>query len=377
MNIPVEELKARVKRLQTRMRIGSIDQFIVFSWKRGQVKYLSGYHPNYIANTAVVLVPPSGDPKLFIRFPFDLERAQRESWIQTIKACGDMKKMAEEIAREIKRNDGSIHHIGFAGGDFVMDEMPYSFLTYLQHSFPDKVFSDQRKLLMDLRLIKSSEEVEAIRKSAHIADQGLHTAKRIIEAGKTELQVVAGIEETLRESGAEDHLVVIASPGSRKLIGPPTGRTILPGEEVIIEVAVENEGYWSQAAAVLFPSAPTPMQNSIRNLTYGAYQDAVIAMKCGIRCSEIAQRTIHWFRENGFEDFIEQDFGHGIGLDLPEPPKLEIQDNTLLSTGMIVVAHPALRVPSVGGAFIGGTVVIREQQAEELHDLSFLMEEIQ
>jgi hypothetical protein len=64
-----------------------------------------------------------------------------------------------------------------------------------------------------------------------------------------------------------------------------------------------------------------------------------------------------------------------IGLDLPEPPKLEIQDNTLLSRDDYVVAHPALRVPSVGrsiywwnGCHLGAT-------SEELHDLSFLMEE--
>jgi hypothetical protein len=93
------------------------------------------------------------------------------------------------------------------------------------------------------------------------------------------------------------------------LIGPPTGAPFLPGEEVIIEVAVEKEGYWSQAAAVLFPSAPTPMQIHT-NLTYGAYQDAVTAMKCGIAALKLHKGRSMVSRKR-IEDFIEQDFGHG------------------------------------------------------------------
>jgi hypothetical protein len=70
MNIPVEELKARVKRLQTRMRIGSIDQFIVFSWKRGQVKYLSGYHPKYIGEYCRCLSASQRGSKTLYPFSF-------------------------------------------------------------------------------------------------------------------------------------------------------------------------------------------------------------------------------------------------------------------------------------------------------------------
>jgi Xaa-Pro dipeptidase len=61
--------------------------------------------------------------------------------------------------------------------------------------------------------------------------------------------------------------------------------------------------------------------------------------------------------------------GHGIGIDLPEPPRIEPEDLTRLEPGMALVIHPAVRVPGVGGAFLGGTVRIGEDGPETLHTI--------
>jgi len=375
MTIPINEFQSRIKLIQNKMQEKQLDFLVVYSWKRGQVKYLAGYHPNYVANTATILLPQSGDPILFIRFPFDLERAARQSWIKNIKASGDMNMMVTDIADGIKKFEGSIHRIGVVGGDFVMDEIPFSMMSRLQHLLPDCLFSDERKILMDMRRVKSRTEIEKIKKSAALADQGLKTAKAIISDGKTELQVVAEIEAELRRMGADNHLVVIAAPGHRKLIGPPTERIIEPQEDIIIEIAVEAGGYWSQVAAVLFSTPPNEAQKKISAMVYDAYQHISTGLKIGLTCEQVAKNAIQYFDQLGYKDYIEQDFGHGIGLDLPEPPKIEIEDQTLLSDGMVIVVHPAIRVPGVGGAFIGGTVLVENQQAHQLHDLSLIMQE--
>lgn len=375
MTIPINVFQSRIKLIQNKMQEKKLDFLVVYSWKRGQVKYLAGYHPNYVANTATILLPKSGDPILFIRFPFDLERAARQSWIKNIKASGDMNMMVTDIADGIKKFKGNIHRIGVVGGDFVMDEIPFSMMSRLQHLLPDCIFSDERNLLMDMRRVKSRTEIEKITKSAALADQGLKTAKAIISDGKTELEVVAEIEAELRRMGADNHLVVIAAPGHRKLIGPPTERIIEPQEDVIIEIAVEVDGYWSQVAAVLFSTLPSEAQKKICSTVYDAYQYMIQDLKSSLTCEQLADNAIRFFDQQGYKEYIEQDFGHGIGLDLPEPPKIEIGDQTQLIDGMVIVIHPAIRVPGVGGAFIGGTVLIENQRVHQLHDLSLLMQE--
>lgn len=375
MRLPATEFKSRIACFQKLMQQKELDYLVVYSWKRGQVKYTSGYYPNFVANVAAVLIPAVGEPKMFIRFGFDLERARRESWIDDIRSSGDLKNMAGDLAQEISIEGYRHNKIGVVSGDFVMDEMPYSFFAQLREHLPNLDFIDERGMFMNLRRIKSHAEIEAVKASAMLADKGLAAAKAMVRAGQTERQVVASIEAELRRNGADNHLVVIAAPGSQKLIAPPGERTLLENEDVIVEIAVETGGYWSQVAGVFFTEPRSPEQLEIRDLVYEAYRYTVDQIRPGVTCAEAAQAATRFFQEKGYGDFIEQDFGHGIGLDLPEPPKIEAHDKTVIEPGMVLVVHPALRVPGKGGAFIGGTVIAGEQGAEELHDLSILMGE--
>ena len=64
---------------------------------------------------------------------------------------------------------------------------------------------------------------------------------------------------------------------------------------------------------------------------------------------------------------MEHDLGHSIGIDLPENPRIEFGDTTAIEPGMVLVIHPSIRVPGVGGAFIGGTVLIHKDKTEPIH----------
>lgn len=374
-SIPAEEYLERVARIQDSLRQKNLDGLLVYSWRRGQVKYLTGYDPNYIANAAVIFIPKQGSHKLMIRFPFDLERANRMTGLQDILASGNMENLARDAAREIMAHQKDTRRIGLVGGDGSMDEIPFSFVQSLREQLPDTIFSDERAILTALRLKKSRAEFEALRKSARVADLGLQTAREVIRAGMTELQLIAAVEHTLRENGAEHHLAVIAAPGSRKLIAPPQERVMGSEEDVIVEIAVEVGGYWTQVAGVLFTTKPTAEQKKIADTIYQAYLHTAGLLFPGKSCAEIARDARDYLIWRGYDGYIEQDFGHGIGLDLPEPPKLEEGDRTVLEPGMVMVVHPAVRVPGVGGAFIGGTVLVDEDGPHCLHDLSALFQE--
>ena len=73
--------------------------------------------------------------------------------------------------------------------------------------------------------------------------------------------------------------------------------------------------------------------------------------------------------ENGYADYIEHDAGHSIGLDLPELPRISLTTEVPVKVGMALVLHPAVRVPDVGGAFVGGTVLITEDGPVPIHQI--------
>jgi Xaa-Pro dipeptidase len=369
-NISSTEYRQRMSAIQKEMTLRELDLLLVYSWKRGPVRYISGYYPNYIANVALVILPRQGEPALRIRFPFDLERAQRESWLDDVAASGNVLPLAQAAASYVTERGIKPTRIGLVTGDNVMDELPYTLYGELEKVFPKVNFSDERDIFRKMRLIKSEDEFALLRQSARLADTGIQAARDALQVGVSEYEVVAAAESQLRRQGSNNYLVVIASKGERELIGPPEHKKIETGDNVIFELAVEYNGYWTQAVQVLYVGGGTPEQHKIYRATYQAYLDAMQAALPGKTCEEVARVAQASLEAAGFGDYIEQDYGHGIGLDLPEPPRIETGDLTTIEPGMVLVIHPAVRVPGVGGAFVGGTVLVHEKGAEPIHEIS-------
>ena len=369
MTISKDEYAGRLSRIRQAMADEGLDALLVYSWKRGQVRYVSGYTPNYIANVALVVIPRQEEPTMFIRFPFDLERAQAMCWFDDVRASGDVAAVGRDAVtrlRELKLDRG---RIGLVSGDGVMDELPYTLYDQLRGDLPEVAFSDTRKLTMDLRLIKSPAEFNLLEQSARVADAAVEAAGGAIAPGVGEYALVSAAEATARAAGGDGYLVAIAGRGTQELIGPPEDKPIEPGAVVIVEVAVQVDGYWTQVARAFVAGEPTAEQHAIYEAVYRAYSSAVDAVSIGKPLGVVAEVAYDILNAAGYADYIEHDVGHGIGLDLPEPPSVQVGADLPIREGMVLVLHPAVRVPGVGGAFIGGTVLVTQDGPVAIHQI--------
>jgi Xaa-Pro dipeptidase len=369
MTIAQAEYAARLSRIRRAMADAGLDTLLVYSWKRGQVHYVSGYIPNYLANVAMVVVPQDQDPTLFIRFPFDLDRARAMCWFDDVRASGDVGAVGRDAAARLCELGLDGGRIGLVTGDGLMDELPYTLFQGLGDELPAASFSDARALMMDIRLIKSPAEFELLKGSAAVADAAIAAGKGALVPGVNEYRVVAAVEAAARGAGADNYLVAIAGEGSQELIGPPEDKPIKPGSVVILEIAVQVGGYWTQVARVFVAGQPTPEQRAIYRAVYGAYRAAADAACPGRTLEEVYGVAHAALSAAGYADYVEHDMGHGIGLDMPEPPRVEPGAVTLIQGGMALVIHPAVRVPGVGGAFVGGTVLITEDGPLPIHTI--------
>lgn len=369
MAIAQEEYVARLSRIRRAVTDTGLDALLVYSWKRGQVHYVSGYVPNYLANVAMVVVPKDWDPTLFIRFPFDLDRAQAMCWFDDVRTSGDVGAVGRDAAGRLRELGLDRARIGLVTGDGFMDELPYTLFRVLEDELPAAVFSDARALMMDIRLIKSPAEFELLKASAELADAAIAAGKEALAPGVTEYQVMAAVEAAARAAGGENYLVAIAGDGTRELIGPPEDKPIEPGSVVILEIAVQVKGYWTQVARVFVAGQSTSEQRAIYRAVYRAYQAAADAARPGRTLEEVDGAAHAALSAAGYADYVEHDTGHGIGLDMPEPPRVEQGAKTPIQAGMALVLHPAVRVPGVGGAFVGGTVLITEDGPLPIHSI--------
>ncbi|HVO71076.1 MAG TPA: Xaa-Pro peptidase family protein [Aggregatilineaceae bacterium] len=368
MGIGVEEYQRRLKAVRARMVDQELDALLIYSWKRGQVRYLTGYTPDYIANVAAVVLPLESEPAMFIRFPFDLERARLACWFETVHASGDLSGIGRDVVRCFHDCGlGGGARIGLVTGDGVMDELPYTLYQQIDSGLPQVEWVDARGLVMDARLIKSPAEFAALRQSAQVADAAVEAARSVIKSGTEEFQVAAAVESAARFRHATAWLSSMAGRASRDLIGPPESEALPDDDMTIVEFAVEVQGYWTQVARTFAPGQPMEQQRAIYHAVYSAYRAEVKACRPGATLGDIARAAEASFAASGFAGFSEHDYGHGIGLDMPEPPRIGIDDTATVQPGMAMVLHPAVRVPGIGGAFVGGTVLVHPDQTEEIH----------
>jgi Xaa-Pro dipeptidase len=367
--ISVAEYEERLTLVRQEMTRLELDAVLVYSWKRGQVRYISGYKPNYVANVAMVVVPSSGEPTLLIRFPFDLERARKMSWLSDIRGSGDFPGLARDCQTVLREAGGDLDRIGLISGDFVVDEMPYSLYEMLIAALPDSEFVPALSIFEKARMRKSPAEAELTRESARVADAALAAAAKAAQAGHSEHQVVAAAEAEARALGAEEILSVIA-PAASELVGPPESRVIGDEEMLVVEFAVQVEGYYTQVPGVFHTGKPTLEQREMYQVAYRGYLDGLNAARPGNTVSDIDKAELAALEESGWLQWHEYDLGHGDGLDHPEVPAITPASDVPIEEGMVLCIHPGLRKPGVGGVFVGGTVLVGEQEAIPLHHVS-------
>jgi Xaa-Pro dipeptidase len=364
--ISVAEYEKRLDFIRREMARLELDAVLVYSWKRGQVRYISGYKPNYVANVAMVVVPSSGEPTLLIRFPFDLERAHKMSWLSDIRASGDFPGLARDCQMVLRERGGDLDRIGLISGDFVVDELPHSLYQMLKAALPGSDFVPALSIFEKARLYKSPAEAELTRESARVADAALAAAATMAQPGRSEHEVVAAAEAEARAQGAEEILSVIA-PAATELVGPPESRVIGDEEMLVVEFAVQVEGYYAQVPGVFHTGTPSVEQREMYQVAYQGYLAGLKAARPGNTVGDIANAELAALEAAGWLKWHEYDLGHGDGLDHPEVPAITPNSDMPVEPGMVLCIHPGLRKPGVGGVFVGGTVLIGEEETVPLH----------
>jgi len=369
MPITKKEYCQRLTFIRQLMKEEDLEALIVYSWKRGQATYISGYWPGYIANMAMVIIPREGELSLLIRLPFDLERARKMSWIDDIRIADTLPRFASCCTQILREKGFKSGKIGFVAGDAIVDEMPYSLLTAMKEDLPQVELLPALTLFEKARFIKSKEEINILKNSAVIADLALENLARELVPGKSEYELIAIAEKTAREKGGDEFLGAITLQGAEELVGPPQLEKVKKGNIIIVEFALRYQGYWTQVARTFVVEKPSLEQREIYQTVRSAYQAALRAAKPDSSISEVAKAAHNTLISKGYQEYIQHDFGHGIGLDLPEKPSIRMKEREVVQPGMVLVIHPAIRKRGTGGAFLGGTVVITKKGATPLHKI--------
>ena len=339
--LTLQDRDIRYRNLRDSMRKEGLDAMLVICdaqiEKKGLLKYLTNYR-NTLYNLVAVF-PLEGTPKLLVPSPVQVIWAKRLSWIDDV--------VLQKPALEPVLVD-TIREMGLENAKFGIASLQimnaYTF-GYLKDNLPNASFVEASKLIDDLRVIKTPGELELMRETIDLTIKSFEVLGQELKPGVTEQEVLTKVDSWLVCNGAQDIFHLICSKPGDVMPFIATNRKIEKGDAVIVNTEISGpSGYWCQMVRTAFVGKPTERADKM----YEVLQDICCRqlpekLVPGAICSDIANWVIEQTEAAGYQVGVY--FGHCQGLDVVELPKIAVNDNSELRTGMVLVVHPQFITP--------------------------------
>jgi Xaa-Pro aminopeptidase len=348
-HIPAAEYPQRLERLRALMR--EKDLRAVLLGTGTNLKYFSGY-PSPVRSGSrpfFLLLPLEGDPVFIVHCGRKAE-ALRFSWIQDVRDYSQLSRIPIEIIRvalaERKALNGKL---GMELGFEQLFDVPYLEFARLQQTLPEASIVDAGEILWRLRMVKSEAEIACLRRACRILSDAYGKAFESTRAGDTEQTIAKHLREYFECEGTTDSWVLITSGrGNYDLATKPAeARPIRRGDMVWIDAGCAVDGYWSDFSRAAVVGDPSPEQAGAQEAIHAITWEAVERVRPGMQVSELAHYCNSRLAQLGFPitssiSGLASRVGHGVGLEVTEPPHVAEYDHTVLEPGMVITLEPGV-----------------------------------
>jgi Xaa-Pro dipeptidase len=228
---------------------------------------------------------------------------------------------------------------------------------------------DVGRQLLDLRAIKTSDEVDAMRTATTLSEQALHRLIHHIKPGMTEREIAAELDRLLAEAGSDGLAfpsLIQTGPNSAIPHGNVSNRVLQSGEFLLIDFGGKHQGYPADITRTFCLGQPTDEMRRIYDVVRDANRAGVAACQPGATAGDVDQAARQVIDAAGYGEYFIHRTGHGLGLETHEQPNIAPGDDTLLQAGMVFTVEPGVYVPGLGGVRVEDNVHITETGAEVL-----------
>lgn len=220
-------------------------------------------------------------------------------------------------------------------------------------------------LVEEVRILKSPEEVELLRRVAGIAGRAFDRVRGAVRPGMRERDVAFLLEQTFRELGADGPAFeTIVAAGERGALphGRASDRLLETGDLVVVDFGARAGGYNSDTTRTIVVGEPSAEQQRLIDAVRRAQTESMALMRPGVAADAVDKRAREILASEAHA--FGHGLGHGIGLMVHERPFLSSSDQTMLQPGMVITNEPGIYVPGWGGVRLEEMVLITEDGPE-------------
>ncbi len=228
-------------------------------------------------------------------------------------------------------------------------------------------FVNGRPLLEEVRIRKSHEELDNMRKSAAVADSVFEPVCRLIRPGVTEAQVRDLMVDIMTKAGGSNLDVIVASgPNSSYPHYSRYDRTIEEGDAIVLDWGCAINGLMSDMSRTVFVGSITREMAEIYELVNRSQLTAQNAVKEGAWIPDLDRIAREVLDEKGLAHTLINRLGHGIGYSVHEGPYISQLNKRKLERGMCFSIEPGVYLPGRFGMRVENIMCVNEEGQPEV-----------
>jgi len=367
--IPDWEYQERIKKAAAMLRAKNLDVMVVCSTESdyANARYFSGFWPLF--ERAGVAISANGDAALLVG-PESAVFGKDRSKIDKVFVLREFRESADPAYPELQASTFNEvfkaigvtgEHIRIGLGSYVECTLPI--FEGLKDSYPKAEIVKCNEIMVDLRKIKSENELACIREGFRIIEKATDEVIRCLKPGVTELQMVGVAQRVIYEHGAEYEglpMYVFSEESTRHAISRSCYREIKKGDIVQLNLSAKIDGYSPSIGLPVIMGKLEGERREIVEFCRKMHEWTGEQMKAGVMASDVAKGFLQMYKDAGYEKNYVYGPCHGTGMIEVEAPWMETSSDYLLEENMTFQVDTFISGPTFGCRWEKGVAVKKD-----------------
>tara|TARA_Y100000741_G_scaffold362443_1_gene348235 strand:- start:415 stop:1569 length:1155 start_codon:yes stop_codon:yes gene_type:complete len=355
----IKEYKERIIKAQKLMEKNNLEMLLITSPQN--FRYFTGLDSYFWESPTrpwFLLITLKSNPIAVV--PTIGKTAIEKTWIKDIRTWQSPNPDDEGVSslqNVILSVNSKKCSIGCEMGKESYLRMPISDFDKLKNILPDNRFIDASEIIWELRIQKSKNEISKIKKIISITSKAFDDLPNIITMGQSEIEIASIMKKKLIELGADQILYMSCASGYggyNQIICNPTEKKLIEGDILVIDTGATYDGYFCDFDRNFGFGNLSQGAFNAYEILWEALEIGMQNAKPGNKCSDINNAMLKILSKHSPTSNSVGRMGHGIGLQLTEPPSIMANDNTVLKENMVIAIEPCLE-------YAPDTMIVQEE----------------
>ena len=365
------EFEGRLLRAQRLMTEHDLDGLLLTTGPN--FRYFTGFDTEFWESPTrpwFLIAPREGAPTAVV--PEVGEGAFRRTWVSDIRTwpaprpADDGVSLLSGVLATVPRRFG---RIGAELGRESVVRMPLTDFLRIRDGLPGTEIVDGSPCIWSIRMVKTEAEIARAGHICRIVSDAFAAFPGKLAIGMTEREACRALRTDIIARGADNvpYMPAVAGPaGYSQIIGGASDRVIERGDILIIDTGSRFDGYFSDFDRNFAFGPVDDAARKAHEAVWDATEAGIAAAVPGATTTDLWRAMMDVLQRAGASRNTVGRMGHGLGLQLTEPPSNMPGDETPIVPQMVLTIEPGMEIAPGRMIVHEENIVIRDDGAHLL-----------